>query len=420
MKAVIKYVVILIFFAACSKDESLKDKDGVVISRPHIWAATVTDDNERAINFFVKRTISYDNSVLLGARKQGKTLLRMISLKDGSSKWEWNDFFKYYTSFWIDYYYKNQNELTFFDYNFLYKIDISSGKTIKKVTQDEHYDRAINGIDDKIFAIYLINNSGALQGGGYIVAVDNKNLETIDKFKPKYDTTLSLPFNDGGYYYSGYGIPVKQNNETFVVVKSNDPPPSRGISGNDWLGLYNYSKKEWVYERQKIREGDNTAAGLIFVEKDKVFTQGLAWVGCHDLMTGTRKWKTSIPKGGIHLSAGLLVANDKVYANSDDGQLACIDVYSGRILWQIRSSGTSKPLSYLNGVVYFVGGGDGKLHAVDGETGEYLWKIESPDLGKNKSAVFSGMCAVVSGVGSEKGKIVVTNGLNAYCYEAIR
>ena len=80
-KLAIALTVAPLLFAACSKDESLKDKDGVVISQPHIWAATVTDDNERAINFFVKRTISYDNSVLLGARKQGKTLLRMINLK---------------------------------------------------------------------------------------------------------------------------------------------------------------------------------------------------------------------------------------------------------------------------------------------------------------------------------------------------
>ena len=120
------------------------------------------------------------------------------------------------------------------------------------------------------------------------------------------------------------------------------------------------------------------------------------------------------------LFRSLLVANGKVYANNDSGQLACFDINSGRKLWDIRSSGSSTELSYLNGVVYFVGGGDGKLHAVDAETGDYLWKIVSPDLSKNKSAVFSGLCAVIAGKGSEKGKVVVLNGLNAYCYEAIR
>jgi outer membrane protein assembly factor BamB len=296
---------------------------------------------------------------------------------------------------------------------------MSTGNTIRKKNQSENYGLVINGIDNTIFATYLFDNNGALRNGGYVVAVDNSILETITKFQPKYDTIRSVSYDEGGYFYSGYGVPFKQNNEIFVAVKSNDPPPVRGIQGNQWLGLYNYTKKEWVYEREKMQnEGDT--AGLIFLGKDKVFTQGLAWVGCHDLMTGSIKWKTQIPGGNIHLSAGLLIANDKVYANSDNGQLACISTTSGRILWQIRSSGSSKPLSYLNGVIYFVGGGDGKLHAVDAETGEYIWKIESPDKAQNKSAVFSGMCAVVPGVGSEKGKIVVTTGLNAYCYEAIR
>ena len=417
-----KLLLLTLFFVSilsCSKEESSKDKNGVVISRPHIWAITVTDDDSLANSYFVRKTIHYKNNLLVSARTQGKTLLRMINLDNGKTQWEWNDFFQYYSSFWIYYHHITQNELTFFDYNFLYKIDLNSGKAIVKKKQFEQYDRAMNGIDDKVFATYLIDGNGALHGGGYIVTVDNNNLETLDRFKPKYDTTQSVPFNEGGYAYSGYGVPVKQNNEIYVAVKSNDPSPAKGMQGNQLLGLYNYTKKQWVYERQSIHEQGN-GAGLIFVNNENVFTQGLGWVGCHDLMSGTRKWKTTIPNGNIHLSAGLLIANNRVYANSDDGQLACIDATNGSILWQIRSSGSSTPLSILNGVVYFVGGGDGKLHAVDAETGNYLWKIESPDIGKNKWAVFSGLCAVVPGVGSAKGKIVVTTGLNAYCYEAIK
>jgi PQQ-like domain len=419
MKGSIYYVAMIILLAACSKEESLKDKNGVVISRPHIWATTVTDGDSLAETYFVRKTIVYNNNILMSSRKGSKSLLKMVSLDEGKIKWEWNDFFQYYSSFWIDYHYKNQNELTFFDYDYLYKIDLSSGNTVVKKKQFERYDRAINGIDDKIFATYLTNTNGALRGGGYVVAVDNRNLETIDKFKPKYDTTQSIPFDEGGYAYSGYGIPIKKNGEIYVAVKSNDPSPSRGVQGNQWLGLYNYSKKNWLYERQSIN-GQGDGAGLIFVDKEKIFTQGLGWIGCHDLMTGEIKWRTTIPNGNINLSAGLLIAENKVYLNDSNGLLSCIDANSGRIFWSIRSSGSSTELSYLNGVIYFVGGGDGKLHAVDAETGAYLWKIESPDKGKNKWAVFSGMCAVVPGVGLEKGKIVVTTGLNAYCYEAIK
>ena len=78
-------------------------------------------------------------------------------------------------------------------------------------------------------------------------------------------------------------------------------------------------------------------------------------------------------------------------------------------------------MSYLNGVIYFVGGGDGKLHAVEAATGKYLWRLESPDKAANKNAYFqSSLCAVVPGKNGAKGKVVVLTGLNAYCYEAER
>jgi outer membrane protein assembly factor BamB len=153
------------------------------------------------------------------------------------------------------------------------------------------------------------------------------------------------------------------------------------------------------------------------IVNDKIYGNPNNAIVCHDLMTGQKLWET----GGTETThVRILVENACVYINNDSGILTCLNASGGSVKWAIRASGSSTELSYLNGVIYFVGGGDGKLHAIDANTGDYLWKIESPDKGKNKWAVFSGMCAVVPGVGSEKGKIVVTTGLNAYCYEAIR
>ncbi|NJN34964.1 MAG: hypothetical protein HC817_12630, partial [Saprospiraceae bacterium] len=95
MKKSIHYYAIITLtvpLVACNKEESLKDKNGVVISRPHIWAVTVTDDDTLAEKHFIRTTIDFNNSVLIGARKQGKTLLRMINLRDGKAMWEWSDF----------------------------------------------------------------------------------------------------------------------------------------------------------------------------------------------------------------------------------------------------------------------------------------------------------------------------------------
>ena len=420
MKTAIYFVAIVLLFAACKKDEVQKDSSGVVVSQPHIWTNAVTDDNSRSINFFVERKYEYNGGIIISARRDGKNLLRMVNINDGNTKWEWSDFVNYYESFRLGYSFMSGESLAFFDNNRIYQINLSTGKTIIKREQYESYSLYQNGIQDKIFTSYQINKDGALREGGYVAVVDKNTLNTVDKFQPKYDTTGTIPFDDGGYYFGSYGVPFEKNGEVLVAVKYNDPANQRGMVGNQWLGLYNYTKKQWIYERQSIQKQSTWGAGLIYLSNDKVFTYSVGWVACHDLMTGQQLWKTVGSNGGGYLFAGLLIANGKVYANNDSGQLACFDINSGRKLWDIRSSGSSTELSYLNGVVYFVGGGDGKLHAVDAETGDYLWKIISPDLSKNKSAVFSGLCAVIAGKGSEKGKIVVLNGLNAYCYEAIR
>ena len=98
----------------------------------------------------------------------------------------------------------------------------------------------------------------------------------------------------------------------------------------------------------------------------------------------------------------------------------CLDPATGRQIWKEKSSGTSSPISYLNGVVYFLGGGDGKLHAIDANTGQHLWRLNSPDKAKDSGAFFYGVCVAVPGSGGSKGRVVAMTGLGAYGYEAIR
>jgi outer membrane protein assembly factor BamB len=153
---------------------------------------------------------------------------------------------------------------------------------------------------------------------------------------------------------------------------------------------------------------------------DKIYHTANHRVICHDILTGAKKWETDVGSGRGFIFSPLIVAENRLYANSDNGFLHCINLDTGNVIWEIRTSGSSSKLGYINGVIYFVGGGDGKLHAVEAATGNYLWKLESPDLGKDKWAYFTGLCAVIAGKSGEKGKIVVLTGLNAYCYEAER
>jgi hypothetical protein len=416
------YIMLILSATSCRKDEEEKDNNGIVISKSPAWSAKVTDDDSLAIKAFLQKYVVYQNKLVVKARKNKERILKMLDLSNGQTLWEWNDWIEKNVYDGNCHHYTKNNRLTFQTEYENYQIDLNNGKTVWKNSFQEGYGNWVQGIGEIFISDHLTNrNSLPEKGGGNIVVMSNLDGKPIYKFKPKYDTEKSSSENYG-WFYSGYGVPFVKNGDTLIIIKFNDPSPTpfRYI---EWLTLYNLTQKIWVYERQNLKDTDTNSGTPhpTIIYKDKVYHAGLDVVVCHDLMSGEKLWETKLPSWGQYfLFAGILVDNDKVYANSDGGQLFCLDHSSGKLLWQIRSSGTSTVLSYLNGVVYFVGGGDGKLHAVDAETGEYLWKIESPDLGKNKSAVFSGLCAVVPGVGSEKGKIVVTSGLNAYCYEAIR
>ena len=68
-----------------------------------------------------------------------------------------------------------------------------------------------------------------------------------------------------------------------------------------------------------------------------------------------------------------------------------------------------------------MGGGDGLLHAVEVATGKHLWRLQSPDQKGNRGAFFKRDVRVVPAEGEgEKGKVLVSSYLSAFCYEAAR
>jgi outer membrane protein assembly factor BamB len=409
-------LIIFIFFISCSKEEE-KDKNGIIVSKKEIWLSSLTDDDSLSDNFMFRFSVYSDNLIVTRARKSKQNTLKGLSINDGSVKWIWNDFFE--EPIGASFPTKYQNSVIWQeDYN-NYCVDLITGKTIWKNASEKHFEYRSFGVNNIFTVSHLVNRNKPTEIGGNIVVMDSKTGKPIFIFKPKYDTTGTHSYDNCGWGYMGFPLPFTRNGNDYILIKFNDPPSSCNVFGAEWLGLYNYTKKEWVYERQKLRNVDGTfgMASPPTISNDKIYSNPSNAIVCHDLMTGQKLWET----GGTDSNfRGVLVENGNVYINGNNGNMTCLNASGGTVKWVVRTSGSSTTLSYLNGVVYFVGGGDGKLHAVDAETGEYLWKIESPDKVKNKWAVFSGMCAVVPGVGSEKGKIVVTSGLNAYCYEAIR
>jgi PQQ-like domain len=422
MKGIIILFMFFFIFTSCSKEDDTKDKNGIVVAKIPIWGIKTTDDDTLAVTRFSRRPILFNDNVLLQTRKNNERVVKMIEVKSSQVKWEWNDWIEKNVYTGNTYPYIQDNKLTWLSDYENYQINLDNGKTVWKNSFKENFNHWCSGLGDIFLAEHLYNRGAAPEkGGGSVVVMSNLDGKPIEKFKPSYEVE-KLSFDNYGWAYTSFGVPFKKGNDTLILVMFNDPPQSLPYQYVEWISLYNLTKKEWIYERKKLKNID-TQSGVphpSVINDDKVYHGGQGAITCHDLMTGAKIWEAKVNGGSSFSFAGITVTNDKVFANSDDGQLACINAKGGNILWNIRSSGSSSALIYLNGIVYFVGGGDGKIHAVDAETGEYLWKIESPDIVKNKYASFSGLCAVVPGLGSEKGKIVVTTGLNAYCYEAIR
>lgn len=124
--------------------------------------------------------------------------------------------------------------------------------------------------------------------------------------------------------------------------------------------------------------------------------------------------------GTSPLTSRMILADNKLFSACEDRILYCLDALTGKILWKEQNTGTCSELSYLNGVLYYLGGGDGLLHAVNADTGKHLWKVSSPDLKANNDAWFFGVCTAVPAKDGSKGVVVATTGLHAYAYEAIQ
>jgi outer membrane protein assembly factor BamB len=185
------------------------------------------------------------------------------------------------------------------------------------------------------------------------------------------------------------------------------------------LNLYNLSQGKYEYKKVVINPNRETRViADLFYQSPNLYFQSANYIHGHEAMTGKALWRTWL--GTSPLTSRMILADNKLFSACEDRMLYCLDVLTGRILWEEQNTGTCSELSYLNGVLYYLGGGDGLLHAVDANTGRHLWKVSSPDLKANSGAWFYGVCVAVSGVDGAKGVVVATTGLHTYAYKAIQ
>jgi outer membrane protein assembly factor BamB len=422
MRNIVFILLVLSFILSCCKnDDDMKDKNGIVTSKDPLWVTSMTDEKDTLANpIFLRSAIIYKQNVVVRARKSKSHILTMLNCNNGKVEWEWNDWILPPGFGFGSIPYIKDNKLSWHDYE-NYQINLENGKTIWKNANKEHFSGWNQGLGDMCTVGHLDNINAAPEvGGGFVTLLSNLNGKPYYKFKPKYGEE-KLPFDQSGWFYQAFGAPFFKNGDTLILVKFQDPSEVRH-QFKEYLGLFNLSKKEWIYEKSSLKSmatGTWIAHPSVIVN-DKTYHAGGDFFACHNVMTGEKLWETRTNSGYGFVASGIVVHNNKLYGNSDSGQLLCLDANTGQILWNIRTSGSTNGITIHNGIIYFSGGADGKLYAIDAETGQYYWKLESPDRDKQKWAIFKGACAVVPGEGGKKAKIVASTGLNVYCYEAIR
>ncbi|MDR0295590.1 MAG: PQQ-like beta-propeller repeat protein [Prevotellaceae bacterium] len=99
-----------------------------------------------------------------------------------------------------------------------------------------------------------------------------------------------------------------------------------------------------------------------------------------------------------------------------------LNAETGAQLWSVPTAGTGSRMSYLNGVVYMVGGsGGGRLFAIEASTGKMLWKIDAGLLGEGSGARFrTNAVYVLPAKDKQPAKVIALSNMYAYCFEAER
>ena len=417
------FLLSLCVLYSCSKEiPATTDSNGVVTGRPHIWAKSITDDGTLINTHFVQEIATYDNKLVVGARKNGQRILRLLDINNGNTQWDWYDIIEERGYLVLEQPVIFDNKLIWQADYWNYCIDFNNGQTVWKNAFQENYDILPTGLGDKFIGMYNYDrNSNRPVGGGSAAVFSKDNGKPYFQIQPIYDTTSAQPFELS--HQRGrvrFNKLFMQGTDTLLLLTFIDPP-LYDYNYRQCLALYNLTKKQWVYDRaDMLGTSRNNTGHAPCIYQGKVYSAFVGTMVCNDLMTGKKLWQSDFDASDGFATTGLIVVEGKIYGNSDSGYMYCWNSETGQQLWRIRTSGTSSRLSSLNGVLYFTGSGDGKLHAIEASTGNYLWKLDSPDKAKNTSAVFTGLCAVISGKNGERGKVIVLTGLNAYCYEAER
>jgi outer membrane protein assembly factor BamB len=410
----------MVVIVACSKDDpSLfqTDNNGVIISQSYLWKSSLHEDNTFHSNGYVEFPVIYDDNIVVPTTdSDGKQFLSMINTNDGETKWKWNDVFTESSGGDLNLYslYKYNNLLTWQVGGRSYCVNLNNGSTEWKLQRNNTFKSKLSGNNN---TYYSLGNTDKYPD--YSLKLGYKgNLETgeIEEF---LEPDFSFEYSIGTRMCDVTEIaPYEIDGINHLVVVYQELASDTIWNFQSFLGLYNEETNEWVYDRKVMNEPNLNGVSLAppVIYDNKFYANIGHEMVCHDITTGEQLWKREFTQD--FMFSGFIIEEDIIIANNENLTLYGLNPDTGYDLWTGEGAGTCSRMSYMNGIVYFVGGGDSDLHAVDISNGETVWRIDAKKLEGSDALFKTNAVYVIPGKNGDKGKVIALTHMYAYCFEA--
>ncbi|MEX0324041.1 MAG: PQQ-binding-like beta-propeller repeat protein [Puniceicoccaceae bacterium] len=124
---------------------------------------------------------------------------------------------------------------------------------------------------------------------------------------------------------------------------------------------------EFIVFPQSIQEiGSNSTQEVEVVSFDNLVAMGLK--------DGQQKWKHFIGE----FYGEPLIIGDRVYCGNYAGEMRCIDLKSGKLIWSTSTDGSINGKAVYSKDSLIIGNQLGEVYALDAVTGEVLWSVNLP------------------------------------------
>ena len=416
MKTILIILSCIILTTSCSEDDipnSETDENGVIVSTSYIWKRSLHLSTPVS-NSGIKAPIYYNNNFVSPITNGGNNrLLAMINSDNGDILWQWDDRYQpetEYTS--ISYFYQYNNLLTYQRGDRSYCINLDNGATQWKFRRDTSFDvRIYPSFDNNFFNLVdIIDDNGYKEQTATKVNINIGNL-TTEVIRANYSGDYIAPTNLIGAITNIVKVP---NNSNLYAITYAEPLPNWEV--NSFLGLYNSDTKQWVYEHKLMASPTvNSSVYWPKIYNNKLYATVGKNLVCHDLDTGEQLWIKQFTQD--FMFSGFIIEEDKIIASNEDETLYCLNPNNGSTIWTVEGSGSSSRLAYLNGIVYFSGGGDGKLHAVDISNGKKVWKLNASNIDGSIFASYNPVF-VLPAEGNKPARVFAHTLGNVVCFEA--